>query len=202
MAVIVKVQAVWQGFQGAPGYSNWYGLSDGDAAAAANALGPRMRTFFNALVAQIPLGATVKVQRLYQVIDGLTGRITSEAPLTADPAVVTGTGNVSYSAATGAVINWETGQFNDKGHRIRGRTYLVPLVAIFDPQGSISPGGQTLLGNAATAALGGTGSLGVWSRPIIPKDSPDGVPTVPGTFRVATVAVVHDKAAVLKSRRD
>lgn len=195
MAVIVKVQAQWTGFQGAPGYTNWYGLSDGDAAAAANALGPRMRTLFDAIKAYIPSGTAVKVQRTYQVLDSITGRLTSEANLTADPAVVTGTSITAYNGAGGAVINWETGLFNDEGHRVRGRTYLVPLSNCYDADGSLSSAFITAVGGAANAALGGTGSLGVFSRPH-PKGASNGV------FRTASAANVHDKAAVLRSRRD
>lgn len=195
MAVIVKVQAQWQGFQGAPGYTNWYGLSDGDAAAAANALGPRMRTFFSALAGLIPAGSTVKVQRTYQVLNSVNGAITSETALSADPAVVTGTGGGTYSAASGAVVNWETGLFNDAGHRIRGRSYLVPLTACYSSDGGLSSTAITQIGAAATAALGGTGGLGVFSRPT-PKGASN------GTFRTATAGVVHNKACVLRSRRD
>jgi hypothetical protein len=195
MAVIVKVQAQWNGFQGAPGYTNWYGLSDGDSAAAANALGPRMRIFFFALAALIPVGATVKVQRLYQVLDSITGHITSESNLAADPAVVTGTAAGNYAAPVGAVMNWETGLFNDAGHRVRGRSYLVPLTGCCDADGSLSSAAIVTIGNAGTNALGGTGGLGVWSRPR-PKGASNGV------FRTASGAVVHDKACVLRSRRD
>lgn len=195
MAVIVKVQAQWNGFQGAPGYTNWYGLSDGDAAAAANALGPRMRTFFDAIKAFIPTGTTVKVQRIYQVLDGLNGHLTSEANLTADPAVVTGAGSGNYAAAAGAVVNWETGEFNAAGHRIRGRSYLVPLVGCFDSEGSLGSTALTTIQGAGTAALGGTGGLIVWSRPT-PKGASNGV------ARTVSAAIVHDKACILRSRRD
>lgn len=196
MAVIVKVQARWEGFQGAPGYTNWYGLSDGDAAAAANALAPRMRTFFNAIVAGIPQDANVKVQRLYQVIDGLTGRIQQEASLTADPAVVTGGGTGVYAGPAGAVVNWETGLFNSAGHRIRGRSYIVPLNGTaYENDGSISPTFLTSLQAAATAAVGGLGGLVVWSRPTT-KGGSDGV------ARTVSAAVVHDRVCILRSRRD
>lgn len=195
MAVIVKVQSQWNNFQGAPGYTNWYGLSDGDAVAAANALGPRMRSFFFALAALLPTGVTVQVQRTYQVVDGITGAITSEGSLTAQPAGITGTGGTAYSAASGAVVNWETGLFNNAGHKIRGRSYLVPLTGCYDTDGSLSQAAITTLSNAAVGALGGTGSLGVWSRP------PQGTHTG-GVFRTASAASVHDKACILRSRRD
>jgi len=195
MAVIVKVQARWEGFQGAPGYTNWYGLSDGDAAAAANALAPRMRTFFNALTTYIPSVATVKVQRLYQVLESTNGHLTSEANLSADPAVVQGASGQAYAGPAGAVVNWETGLFNTRGHRIRGRTYLVPLAAAFETNGTLGSAPLTAIQTAATGAIGGLGGLIVWSRPTT-KGGSDGV------ANTVTAAIVHDKSCILRSRRD
>lgn len=195
MATLVRIQAVWNGFQGAPGYTHWYGISDGDSAAAANALAPRMRAFFDAIKLYLPNGADVKVQRAYQVINDVTGNITSEGVLASDPALVTSTAGAStaYAGPTGACVNWETGTFNANGRRIRGRTYLVPLNQAFEPDGSLNATALGAITAAATAALGGTGSLGVWTRPV------DGGG---GSFSIAIAALVKDKAAVLKSRRD
>lgn len=195
MATLVRVQAQWGGFVGAPGYTNWYGISDGDSAAAANALGTRMRAFFLAIQAHLPTGVDVKVQRLYQVINDVNGNITGEANMASDPAVVNGSGgSAAYAAPAGACVNWETGHFNDNGRRVRGRTYLVPLIAFTENDGSISSAALSTIQTAGTAALGGTGSLGVWTRP-----SPGGSD---GTFNIAIAALVKDKVAVLTSRRD
>ena len=194
MATIVRLQAVWSGFQGAPGYTHWYGISDGDSAAAANALGGRMRTFFDSIKAYIPSGSDVKVQRLYQVLNDVNGHILSEGNLSADPAVVNGSGAGAYAAPAGICVNWETGTFNANGRRIRGRTYLVPLAAFLETDGTVSATPLGAITAAATAALGGTGSLGVWTRP-----SPGGSD---GTFSIAISALVRDKVAVLTSRRD
>ena len=194
MATIVRLQAVWTGFSGAPGYTHWYGISDGDAAAAANALGTRMRTFFDSIKAYIPSGADVKVQRLYQVLNDVNGNLTSEGNLSADPTVVVGTGSGAYAGPAGVCVNWETGTFNANGRRIRGRTYLVPLAAFTETDGTVAATPLGAITAAATAALGGTGSLGVWTRP-----SPGGSD---GTFNIAISALVRDKVAVLTSRRD
>lgn len=195
MVNIVKVQAVWTGFQGAPGYSNWYGEAGSDAAASAGALSTRMRAFFEAIKAFIPSGVDVKVQRTYQVIEASNGVLQSEGLLASDPAVVLGTGAGVYSAAAGAALNWETGVFNANGRRIRGRTFLVPLSqSSMENDGTLSAGLITGVVAAATAALGGTGSLGVWTRP---ADGGSG-----GGFTVATSAFLRDKSAILRSRRD
>ena len=194
MATLVKVQAQWTGFQGAPGYTNWYGLSDGDAQAAADALGPRMRTFFNALVALIPDDASIKVQRTYQVVNSINGNITSEAQLTADPTIVVGTSNAGWAGPAGAGVTWDTGAFNSKGHRIRARTYLVPLTgSAFDTNGVVISTAVTTIQNAANAALGGTGSLGAFTRPSAPGAND-------GQFNIAIAALVRNHVYVLRTR--
>lgn len=195
MVNIVRVQAVWTGFQGAPGYTSWYGEAGSDAAASAGALSTRMRAFFNSLAAFIPSGVEVKVQRLYQVLEASNGVLLSEGNVASDPAVVVGTNSGNYAGSSGAAINWETGTFNANGRRIRGRTYLVPLgPSSLDNDGTISPALVTGLTAAGAAALGGTGSLGVWTRPSAGGSD--------GAFTVASTATVKDKSAVLRSRRD
>lgn len=194
MATLVRLTAIWTGFAGAPGYTNWYGISDGDAAAAANALGGRMRTFFDAVKAYIPNTANIKVQRLYQVINDVNGNIISEGNLTTDPLTVAGTAAGTYAAPAGMCINWETGAFNANGRRIRGRTYLVPMGAFMEGDGTVSSTALSTITTAATAALGGTGGLGVFTRPPAGGGS--------GTFNLAIAANVKDKVAVMTSRRD
>lgn len=195
MATIVRVQALWTGFQGAPGYTSWYGISDGDSGAAATALAARMRTFWDGIKGLIPTIVDIKVQRVYQVLDTITGNITAETALAADPALVTGTAAGNFAAAAGACINWETGVFNANGRRIRGRTYVVPIASsATENDGTLSATALGALTAGATAALGGTGSLGVFTRP------PAG--GGPGDFNIAISALVKDKTAVLRSRRD
>ena len=154
-----------------------------------------MRTFFDSIKAYLPGAADVKVQRVYQVINDVNGNILSEANLASDPLVVNGAGgSTAYAAPAGMCVNWETGTFNANGRRVRGRTYLVPLVSFTEADGSVSSTPLGAVTAAATAALGGTGSLGVWTRP-----SPGGSD---GTFSIAISALVKDKVAVLTSRRD
>lgn len=204
MAVIVKVQALWSGFQGAPGYTNWFGLSDGDSAAAAQALANRMRTFLNVFAAFIPTGATVKVQRTYQVLESVSGHVTAEASLGTDPAVVTGGSAVAYNGAGGAVVSWNTGAYNAAGHKVRGRTYLVPLSNCYDAQGTLAQTFQDATQAAATAAVGGLGNLIVYSRPRDTHDKVTGAVTghLDGQVNTVISALVKDKAAILRSRRD
>ena len=198
MAVIVRVRSIWNGFQGAPGYTNWYGISDGDSAVAAQQLGNRMRTFWEALKFFIPNGATIKVQRTYQVLDSISGVMSLEADMGTDPAVTTSgaAANTAYAAPVGCIVNWNTGLFNDLGHRIRGRTYVVPLTGnAFEGNGTLTSTFQSATQTAATAAVGGTGGLSVWTRP--PKGTHTG-----GRISVVTSATVPDKSCVLRTRRD
>lgn len=199
MAVMVKVQCRWDNYEGGPGYTNWYGISDGDAAAAATALAARQRTFFAAIATLVPADVALIPQRQYQVLESLTGNITQEGSLATAPTGIAGTATGNYSAAVGAVINWETGQYNAKGHKLRGRSYLVPLAAsAYNVDGSLSTASVTTITNAATAALGGTGSLVCWSRPV----KEDGVVVQQGQMNIVTSGVCHIRGAVLRSRRD
>lgn len=197
MAVIVRVQAVWSGFQGAPGWTTWYGLSDGDAGAAANALAGRMHGLFDVCRGLLPNNTMVKVSRTYQVIDSVTGHIQAEANTATDRPVVDATGPAGYAAPSGAVINWETGAFNDAGHRLRGRTYLVPMAGAFDVDGTLTDAAFSGLVSAATACVGGLGNLVVYSRPRTYGGSDH-----PGEVNTVTSASVKDKACILRSRRD
>lgn len=196
MSVMVRIQTIWSGYQGAPGYTNMYFLSDGDAAAAANAAGPRVRTFWDSIKALINVDVLLDVQRAYQVIESTNGNITADGLLTASPAQVVGTGTGTYAAPVGAAISWETGLYNSSGHKIRGRSYIVPLNGgAMQNDGTLADATITTLESAAATLVGTSPVLLVWTRPSTPTSSD-------GTARTVFSAAVHDRAAVLRSRRD
>lgn len=196
MSTMVRIQAQWLGYQGAPGFTNLYFLSDGDSAAAANAAGPRVRSFFDAIKGLINVDVTVDVQRAYQVLDSTNGNITSDGLLTTAPVTVAGTGTGSYAAPVGAAVSWETGLYNSLGHKIRGRTYLVPLNGIaMKNDGTLADATVTTIESAAAALIGSSPVMLVWTRPSTPTSTD-------GTARTIFAANIHPKAAVLRSRRD
>lgn len=196
MADLIRIQAVWQGFQGAPGYTNLYFIRTGGLQSDADAAGTRTRAFFEAIKALMNVEYTVKVQRLVQGLDSASGNMFAEFDQTTDPAITTPTGTGAYSTPTGVVVNWLTGQFNSLGHRVIGRTFLVPMNGgCFQNDGSVLDSALTTITTAALALGVGTPNLGVWTRPSTPS-------ATDGVARPVTGVRVPDKAAVLKSRRD
>lgn len=191
---ITRITAQWSGFRGAPGYSNFFFdgplASDGSVEATALAV----RDFFDAISGTLPGTCEITVQPTADIVDEASGQITSVLDFAAPP-VVLGSGSNSYSAATGAVVNWNTQDYVN-GRRVRGRTFLVPLTgAAYDSQGDIA--GPTLgsLRSAAEALVTATltAPLCIWRRPVGGSG---------GSAHVVSSATVPDLGAVLRSRRD
>jgi hypothetical protein len=108
------------------------------------------------------------------------------------PAIVDCAGSSVYAAPTGARISWETSSIV-AGRRVRGKTFLVPLVAtVYEADGTLAAAFRTNLQTAANnmlAALTTAGqNLVVWS------------PTTSTISEVAS-ATIPDQATVLRSRR-
>jgi hypothetical protein len=187
MTSILKVQAIWTGFIGAPGYTTHY--FDG----AALTIPAQMRVFFDAIKATLPPVVVVAPQNSGMIIEDSTGEavgIWSQAAA----ATVTGTGSGAYSAPSGAVVDWKTDDFVN-GRHVQGRSFLVPLSGgAFQTDGTILGTQLTILQNAAAAYVAGAGGLLlVWHRPV------DGAG---GSSHAVTSALVPDKSCVLRSRRD
>lgn len=201
---IMRVTARWTGFSGAPGYSNFFFTLDagfidggfmGDAAvSAATTAASRVADAFDAIDSLLPAAVRIGQDPEVAVIDSDTGEITgliAREPVTA----VTGSASGSYSAASGAVVNWLTADYRG-GRRIRGRTFMVPLAgSAYESDGTLSSGARNLLTTFGNSIIGDAGGpeFGVWSRPVGGSG---------GVFATATSASVPDMAAVLRSRRD
>lgn len=195
MSNLLRCRALWNGFSGAPGYTNWYyDYSAGTPADATQAL-RTMYDFFNVLKASLPTDVIVSFPLDLAIMDSSSGQQTSQVTAGAMPGEITGTGAGSYSAPSGAVIRWTTGAYKN-GRQVRGRTFLVPLVAsAYDGDGTLGSGTVTTLQTAATGSVS-TGGLPrvVFSRPAAGGGS--------GSFAVITGGFAVDKACVLRSRRD
>lgn len=191
---IHRVTARWTGFQGAPGYSVFHFMAGGGLISDAQSSATRVADAFEYLKANLPDTVTVSIEPEVQEIDESTGMVTGFQNIT-PPSPVNGTGDGNYSAASGAVVNWRTGDLRF-GRRIRGRTFLVPLVgASYDSAGTLSTATLTNVNLFADELVGGDldSELVVWSRP---RDGSGGVAAT------VTQATVPDMAAVLRSRRD
>lgn len=202
MADMARVKARWQGFTGAPGYSNFYFVDDGnigiDMTQADRATG-KVHTFFDAIKLAFPPNVQIQVMNDVEVIDSVNGQLKTVFTPATRPLVTGTSGATNYSAATGAVITWRTAGVR-AGRRVRGRTFLVPTSSgTFHTDGSLVDSWVTTFRTAAETLLAAdvnAPELGVWARP--------GTPLAPrnGEWHRVTGATVPDMAAVLRSRRN
>lgn len=201
---ILRITALWSGFMGAPGYSNFFFNTDGgfwdgglvgDATQeAANGAAERVLAAFNLMREELPSGVEIQLDPEADVIDSDTGEMLGIIEVPGGNAIGAGGGG-GWSAASGAVVNWRTNDFRF-GRRIRGRTFLVPLAgSAYESDGTLAGGSRNAIRDFGAEMVGGTGSadFGVWSRP---RDGAGGV------WATAVAATVPDMAAVLRSRRD
>jgi len=191
---------MWQGFQGAPGYTkfSFMGITD---ASALNAAGAAIRQFFFAFSTQIPNLATVTVLTTVPVHEMANGLLLREEVMSTAPAVVTGAAAAGtlYSGGVGAYVTWQTSAIY-AGHRVRGRSYLVPLVLGGAADGTLGTGTVTLLQNAANALISSqAGKFAIWSRTFTEPPNPT---QIGGGLSTVTAAIVPDKTGILRSRRD
>lgn len=196
MADVVRTTAIWNGIAGAPGYTHFHwGPGGGSVTEACDTATAAMRSFFFGLASLLPIAATINVQQECPLIDEFTGHLTDIGNSTATPAAVNGTGSGTVAAPAGASVIWLTNVLH-RTHRLRGRTFLVPLAsAAFEANGTLGSGAITQI-NTASTTLRTTSSIPfqVWGRPV--SGGSDGL---------ASNVIGHslrDKVAVLRSRRD
>lgn len=191
---IARVTAIWRGFRGAPGYSNFYFAGDDAIEQPGAAMALAVRTFFADIATTLPGSVNVSIQPTVDTLDEASGALVGQQDIEV-PASVTGGGTNNYSAASGAVVNWLTTSYRN-GRRVRGRTFLVPLSStVYDTNGDLAAGFLTDIREAAQALVDSPGTTGmrVWSRPVNGAGG--------AAFPVSGVAV-PDLGAVLRSRRD
>lgn len=186
MTDIDRAVVEWTGFPGAPGISVFYATPGGGVAFA-------IGTMFELLKNFIPLNVTITVPASGDTIDDATGEIVGTWTTGAE-SVTHCSASGTYAAAGGGLIRWATdGLVN--GHRVKGRTFFVPLDGdLYEDNGSLSP---TWTGNAKSAGDNlieeSEGHLVIWSRP---------TPTRAGSSHTVVTCAVPDKMSVLRSRRD
>ena len=198
MTALYRIRAAWTGFPGAPGVSTFYGLTSGTSLAD-------LRAFFLSMAPSLPADVTIQVENTGDIIEDTTGALTGA--WTDDPVLpVTGSAPPPYAAPVGVMLKWATDTIVD-GHRLRGRTFLVPCAGgVFDDDGSINDADFTLFNGYATV-LGAAviGNIVVWHRPRVARAADGSRPAVTaraGSHGLITACSVPDEAVVLRSRRD
>lgn len=204
MVTIMRVQADWTGFPGAPGYSSFYfrdfgtGGLDGTEPdqAQAQSAADRVSTFFTNVRAHIAAEVNLAINPEVEFIEDTTGLMQSIAQISPTPITGVSAGG-SWSGPVGAVVNWRTDSVK-KGRRIRGRTFLVPIVSSrYHAQGGLAEQYRASIETAATNLIDTTDTpdLGVYSRP-------SGPGATDGQWAVVSSCNVPGLSAVLRSRRD
>ena len=194
---MTKFSVRWDGWTGAPGYSNFYADGNLDSTQTDAAAGA-IKTFLEAVKNLIAVPAVISFIPQVQILAEADGSLQDQRNIATLPAAVTAGGSGLFSAPSGMCVTWRTA--TSTGRRLlTGRTFLVPLAsASYQADGTLS----TATINTATAAAlvyvnrlsGGTpGHPVVWHRP---KNGSGGF------SGLMTGATVTDKAAVLRSRRD
>jgi len=181
----------WTGFSGAPGYTVLH-FNVAEDPSDVSAIAAAVAGFFGDLAALIPTNTTITYPG-EMTIHNDGGTLTGATSVNVVPAPTDCTGTAAYSAVSGARVTWETGSIV-AGRRIRGRSFLVPLVVTqYSNDGTLTPFCVTSLQAAGTdmiAALTAAGcQLVVWS------------PTT-STISNVTSCSIPDQATVLRSRRD
>lgn len=186
MPSINRHNVVWTGFPGGPGLSTFW-CSD-----SVNLSIP-LATFFNAIKALIPSTVTWQIPASGDVIDVASGALVGGWS-GGTPATIVATGSASnYSALSGAMVRWDTSEIRGK-RRMKGRTFLVPVVAAIYDNGSLIDSQRAVFQAAATAFAAATPQPLVYGRPH--KNASD------GAVGAITGATVPDRATPLRSRRD
>lgn len=192
---MLRVQALWTGFQGAPGYSSFYFAGGGGLISDAGQVVSRVRDALEHLEAPLPTGVSIQISGTVEVIDSDSGQLVGYQDVDQPDPVVGDAAGTSYSAPSGAVVNWLTDDVRF-GRRIRGRTFVVPLSSsAYQADGTLTNGALSSLNDFASAMRGWDfdSEFGVFSRP---RGGSGGV------FATCTGHRVPDMVAVLRSRRD
>jgi hypothetical protein len=187
---IAKINVSWTGWNGGPGLSTFFALNQqpGDTIA----LAPLRDFFFAAVTGHLPSIVSIAFPVAGDVLDETTGLVLggwSATPVSP----VTGVGATNFSATSGAVITWRTLTIVN-GKRIRGRTFLVPLLAsAYAPDGTLDTNfrGNVLAAGAALIAQSVT-TFGIYHRPVSGAG---------GKIAQIAAATMTDRAMVLRSRR-
>lgn len=198
---MLRIKMKWTNFTGAPGYSLFHFRDFGDpwvpSVENTDACITKVDTFAGALMSVLPNGVTLQVEGEGEVIEDTDNSLVNVVSGTTPAARVSSNTAAPYSAAVGAVINWRTG-LTRNGRRIRGRTFIVPMLGItLENNGTLTSTVISTLNSAATNLRTGEtgGDLGVYCRP-------SGPAATDGTWALITGSNVPDMSAVLRSRRD
>lgn len=181
-----RVRVPWNGLGGLPGLSTFY-FDVTSTTAVADTF-----AFFNAIKAKFPAPLSWSIPGSGDQIDGANGNLIGTWTMTGG-GTVNAVNTAAFAAGVGARVQWLTASIIG-GRRVRGSTFLVPLLAAeYDSGGTINDTDLASMQTAVNTFAAG-GDLYVWHRPSSPGAT-DGV-SVP-----VTAGLIPDKVSTLRSRR-
>ena len=159
-----------------------------------SALSTAIRTFFSVALAYLPLGTVISPPSGGDTFESTTGILNGAWSMTPGAALTSSAGG-QYAKGVGMRVKWNTTGIT-RGRRVRGTTFLVPLVAgLYDSNGTIADTTITALQTAADTLIAADGgSMRVYSRP-------SGAGATDGALHAVTSAQVVDQVSWLRSRR-
>jgi hypothetical protein len=196
VTALFKVQARWNGWAGAPGYTNLYFETSDPLSGGAQQAVDNVRAFFATIKDFIPGACSVLVSPTVDMVEDTDGELDDTITVATPPLVVTGGSGATFAAVAGACITWKTAGVV-AGRRVRGRTFIVPMSANqYQADGSLVDAAIPILVGAASALRTATGpTFVIWHRPT-------GSPASGGSSFAVTAQSISDKVSYLSSRRD
>jgi hypothetical protein len=159
-----------------------------------------IRSAYSNLQTLLPAGCTLQFPGAGDLVDEFTG-VLQGAWTATSPTGIVGAGAAGSAAGAGACVSWNTGMVV-AGHRLRGRTFIVPLATdAYDATGTLASLALTM-GNAFATAMNAIPSFVVWHRPTHTGTGPSRVNNNDGAARLVASYTLKDKVAFLSSRRD
>lgn len=184
-----QYRALWSTPGGGNGFTVLH-FGDCSSSGQATAIAGWVHTFFDALKGLFPNEVTFSFDDEVLQLDD-AGTLTAVFAVT-PPAAVVGINASTYNRAAGVRVDWQTGVIV-AGHRLTGRTFLVPTTAdVFDSNGLITSANQTVIATHAANLITNSSAsnpLMVWSR-------------AHATHSAVITASVPPKGAILRGRRD
>jgi hypothetical protein len=209
MTNIYVAKVDWTGTYGHTGISR-FAFERADHADVTRADVDSVTTALDALYAPVlgwfPLDVSYTVDSIVEYYDGVLGTLLGEVAATVAHVAHPGLADGAYGNGIGALMSWNTGGLFD-GHRIRGRTFMVPLDSVaFDVAGTLKPDCVTSFLTGAAAYLADMATAGlsplVWGHP---RDVPATVRTpahhAAGHWASILTAGMVSKPAILGRRR-
>ena len=198
MASVYRITAIWSGFAGAPGYTK-FSFSDLTDNNTRNAAGAKVKALFEDLKAYRTASMSVLVQSNVDEFDMATGALLGSASMTTPPTASTGSATPApYAGGSGFCITWNTSLILNR-RRVRGRTFFVPSVGVYENDGTVSAAAVTAIQTAANTFLALTAPRpNIWSR-----QWSSGTPAVQigGALAPVDSFTFRDMASQLRSRR-